>query len=131
MDNDMGQRHMDPMTNPSPPLTIDEAVSEFQTMVQDVLGDAPPGEHTPLPETPQEAETRRFLLAQHLIERACPAPAACRDRRCRRDPMCKHMARVRARWSTGQSSHPRRPPGADALRYAIWVYVSSRRGRGA
>jgi hypothetical protein len=121
---------MDPdMTHPSCPLTIDEAVSAFQTMVQDVLGDAPLGDGTPPPETPQEAETRRFLLAQHLIDRACPAPAACSDRACRRDAVCKHMARVRARWNAGRSSHPRRPPGADALRYAIWVYVSSRRER--
>ena len=118
------------MTDPSRPLTIDEAVSEFQTMAQDVLGDAPPGDHTPLPETPQEAETRRFLLAQHLIDRACPAPAACGDRGCRRDAVCMHLARVRARWRAGRSGHPRRPPGADALRYAIWVYVSSRRERG-
>jgi hypothetical protein len=120
---------MDPdMTNASCPLTIDEAVSAFQTMVQDVLGDAPLGDGTPPLETPQEAETRRFLLARHLIDRACPAPAVCPDRGCRRD-MCKHLARVQARWSAGRSSHPRRPPGADALRYAIWVYVSSRRER--
>jgi len=118
------------MTDHSRPLTIDEAMSEFRTMVQDVLGDEPPDGHAPLAETPQEAETRRFLLAQHLIDRACPAPAACSDRGCRRDGMCQYMARVRARWSAGRSSHPRRPPGGCAARYAIWVYVSSRRNRG-
>jgi hypothetical protein len=117
------------MTEPSSPLTIDEAVSEFQTMVEDALGEAPPGGGAPPPpETPQEAETRHYLLAQYLIGRACPSAAACRDRGCRRDGECKHLARVRARWSAGRSSHPRRPPGADALRYAIWVYVSWRRG---
>ena len=118
------------LTDPSRPLTIDEAVSEFQTMVRDVLGDAPLGDHAPPPETPQEADTRRFFLAQYLIDRTCPAPAACGDRGCRRDAVCKHLARVRARWSAGKSSHPRRPPGADALRYAIWVYVSSQRNEG-
>ena len=116
---------------PSPALTIDEALGEFQSMMEDVFGDAPAGAGAlPLPETPQEADTRRFLLAQHLIGRACPAPAACADPGCRRNAVCKHMARVRARWSAGRSNHPRRPPGADALRYAIWVYVSSRRQRG-
>jgi hypothetical protein len=114
------------MTDTSRLLTIDEAVGEFIAIARHVLGDAPAGDCLP-PETPQEAETRHFLLAQHLIERACP-PAACADRNCRRNAVCKHMARVRARWSAGKSSHPRRPPGADALRYAMWVYVMAERG---
>jgi hypothetical protein len=120
----------DPSRQPAmPALTIDDAVSEFGAMVQDVLGDAPPDGWAP-PETPQEAETRHFLLAQHLIGLACPAASACGDQRCRRDAMCRHLAHVRDRWSARKSSHPRRPPGADALRYAIWVYVSSRRRGG-
>jgi hypothetical protein len=118
------------MTDTLPPLTIDEAMGAFQTMVQDVLGDEPLGDGAPLSETPQEAETRRFLLAQHLIDRTCPSPSACAYRACRRDATCQHLARVRARWAAGRSSHPRRPPGADALRYAIWVYVSARRSGG-
>jgi hypothetical protein len=113
-------------------LTIDDAVSEFSAMIEDgVLGDAPlPDGGTPAPETPQEAETRHFLLARYLIGLACPATAACDDRRCRREAVCRHLIHVRDRWSAGRSSHPRRPPGADALRYAIWVYVASRRGGG-
>ncbi|MFZ1102991.1 MAG: hypothetical protein WAN86_09170, partial [Hyphomicrobiaceae bacterium] len=91
------------MTEPASPLTIDEAMSEFQTMAQDVLGDAPPSDGAPPPETPQEAETRHFLLAQYLIGCACRAPAACRDRGCRREAVCKHLTRVRARWSAGRS----------------------------
>ena len=120
------------MTELPRPLTIDEAISEFQTMPQDDLGDAPLGGGGPLAtrETPAEAETRCFLMAQYLIDRACPAPGRCRDRGCRRDATCRHLVRVRARWSARKSSHPRRPPGADALRYAIWVYVSARRGNG-
>jgi hypothetical protein len=106
-------------------LTIDEAVAEFTTMIDEVLGKAPLGGATP--ETPQEAETREFLLAQHLIGLACPQPSSCRDQRCRREAICRHMATVRDRWRTRQTSHPRRPPSADALRYGIWVYVSSRR----
>jgi len=115
------------MTELSRPLTIDEAVGAFRAMMQDALGDAQTGGGG-APETPKEAETRRFLLAQYLIGRACPAAAGCRDHRCRRDATCRHLVHVRGRWSARRSSHPRRPPGADALRYAIWVYVSSRRG---
>jgi hypothetical protein len=120
------------MMDPSRQLTIDDAVSEFSAMIEDgVLGDAPlPVSDTPAPETPQEAEVRRFLLAQYLIGLACLAPAGCGDHRCRRDAACRHLVHVRDRWSAGRSSHPRRPPGADALRYAIWVYVASRRRGG-
>jgi hypothetical protein len=117
------------MTTLSRPLTIDEAIGEFQAMVVDELGEAEPGACGPPLETPAEADSRHFLLAQYLIGLACPVPAHCRDRQCRRD-ICRHLARVRARWSARKSSHPRRPPGADALRYAIWVYVSARRGGG-
>ena len=117
------------MTALSRPLTIDEAIGEFQAMVQDELGEAGPGVCGPPLETPAETDSRHFLLAQYLIGLACPAPARCRDYRCRRDT-CWHLARVRARWSARKSSHPRRPPGADALRYAIWVYVSAQRGVG-
>jgi len=119
-------------------LTIDEAVSEFHALVRDQLDDAPMDDPTGNrqvdpgpPETPQEAETRRFLMAQYLLGLACPAPTACRDYHCRRDSECRHLARVKARWSAGRSSHPRRPPGADALRYAIWVYMSSLGGERA
>jgi hypothetical protein len=117
------------MTELSRQLAIDEAIGEFQAMVRDELGDAPAGAGGP-PEMPQEAETRRFLMARYLIRAACPAPAACPDYRCRRDAECRHLVHVRGRWSAGKSSHPRRPPGADALRYAIWVYASARRGGG-
>ena len=120
------------MTELPRPLTIDQAIGEFRTMVQDELGDAPLGDGGPpaTPETPEEAATRLFLMAQYLINRACPAPGRCRDYSCRRDATCRHLVRVRARWSARKSSHPRRSPGADALRYAIWVYVSARRGEG-
>jgi hypothetical protein len=130
MDNEMGNKTDGPdMTETSRRLTIDEAISAFRTMAMDQLGDAAPGDCGP-PESPEEAETRRFLMAQYLIGLACPAPAACRDYSCRRDAMCRHLVHVRGRWNAGKSSHPRRPPGADALRYAIWVYVSAQRERG-
>ena len=108
-------------------LTIDEAMGEFRAMVQDELGDPEPGDCGP-PETPEEAETRRFRMAQYPIGLACPASATCPDYRYRRDAECRHLTHVRARWKARKSSHPRRPPAGDALRYAIWVYVSAWRG---
>lgn len=125
------------MIDPSRHLSIDDALAEFSAMIEDMGEDGPEngsgiavaGGHG-LPETPEEADTRRFLLAQHLIGLACPAPAACGDPRCRREAACRHLLHVRDRWAAGKSSHPRRPPGADALRRAIWLYVASRRGGG-
>jgi hypothetical protein len=120
------------MTDPSRQLSIDDAVAEFCAMIED-MPEGGPGDAVASgrgPETPQEAETRRFLLAQYLIGLACPAPAACGDPRCRREATCRHLVHARDRFGAGRSSHPRRPPGADALRYAIWVYVASRRGGG-
>jgi hypothetical protein len=114
------------MIETSRPLTVDEAVAEFTAMVDDVLGDVLPG-GAATPETPQEADTRHFLLAQHLIGLACPRPSACRDQRCRRDASCRHLAYVQSRWRARRSGHPRRPPGADILRHAIWLYVTARR----
>jgi hypothetical protein len=131
------------MIDPSRHLTIDDALGEFSAMLEDLIENGSPnGPENVLqnglggavtaghgtPETPEEADTRRFLLAQHLIGLACPAPAACADPRCRREAACRHLLHVRDRWSAGRSSHPRRPPGADALRHAIWLYVASRRG---
>jgi hypothetical protein len=111
-------------------LTIDEAMGEFRAMVEEELGDggpapgAGPGGRI---ETPQEAETRQFLMAQYLIRLACPSASGCRNAQCRRDAMCRHLVRVRAKWSERKSSHPRRSPGASIMRYAVWVYVSARR----
>lgn len=126
------------MIDPSHQITIDEALAEFRAMIEDgVLGGAPLPSRgdaptpAPAPETPQEADTRRFLMAQYLIGLACPAPAACGDQRCRREATCRHLVHVRDRWCAGSSSHPRRPPGADALRNAIRIYVASRRDRGS
>jgi hypothetical protein len=121
------------MSEPLRQLTIDEAVSEFHALLQEQLGgdpgdgpgDGPVGDWAP-PATQEEAEARHFRMAEHLVGLACPDPAACGDPRCRRDALCRHLAHVRTRQAAGKSSHPRRPPGADALRYAIWVYMSSR-----
>jgi hypothetical protein len=115
------------MMKPSRQLTIDEAIGEFQALLQEQLGDVPPGACGP-PQTPEEAEARRFQMAEHLVRLACPDRTLCADYRCRRDAICRHLAFVLTRQRTGKSGHPRRPPGAEAVRYAIWVYMSARRG---
>jgi hypothetical protein len=66
-----------------------------------------------------------FAFAEFILSLACPDPRACPDRHCRRDRLCSHFARVHAKRASGQSSHPRRTPGAEACRYAIWVYMNS------
>jgi hypothetical protein len=110
-------------------LTMDQAMGAFRAMVRDEMGEAGPDPGGPLDmpvETPEEAEIRQFLMAQYLINLACPSVSGCRNTHCRRDRTCRHLARVRARWSERKSSHPRRSPAASIVRYAIWVYVSAR-----
>jgi len=107
------------------PLTIDAAMAEFHAVVREELGDSlAHGDTTPL--TPEQHEDSRFRFAEFMVSLACPDPRACTDQRCRRDVVCRHYARVQAK-RTGRSSHPRRTPGAEAVRYAIWAYMSSRR----
>lgn len=114
------------MTPRSPHLTIDAAVGKFQAVLKEEYGDAPPLT-TLASETPAEAESTRFRFAEYMLGLACPDPAACADQRCRRNALCRHLAHVRAKQQSGESRHPRRTPGAEAARYAIWVYMSSRR----
>jgi hypothetical protein len=109
-----------------PQLTIDEAIGEFQAVLKEELGDNRPLTAMP-PETPEETETRLFRLAEYMLGLACPVPAACTEQRCRRNALCRHLAHVRAKQQSGLSRHPRRTPGAEAARYAIWVYMSSGR----
>jgi hypothetical protein len=112
------------MQDPKPQLTFDEAVAQFQRMMEERLDHMPAGTGM-TPATPQEAEDQRFRLAEVLLGLACPDPRACTDQRCRRDVVCRHFARVQAKQASGTTSHPRRTPGAEAVRYAIWVFMSS------
>jgi hypothetical protein len=114
------------MTPRSRQLTIDEAIGEFQAVLKEELGDSPPLAAM-APQTPEEAEAGRFRFAEYMLGLACPDPAACADQRCRRNTLCRHLAHVRAQQQGGESRHPRRTPGAEAARYAIWVYMSSGR----
>lgn len=77
--------------------------------------------------TPEEREELRFRLAKLVLSLACPDPRACNDPHCRRSVLCRHFARVEAKRASGKASHPMRTPGAEAARYAVWVYMSSAR----
>ena len=112
------------MNIPTRHLSIDDAMSEFRAMLLEKFGDSrPDGPMTRM--TADEREEGLFRLADLMLSLACPDPRACTDRRCRRDVLCRHFARVQAKRASGKASHPRRTPGADAARYAVWVYMSS------
>jgi hypothetical protein len=112
------------MKQPLRELTVDAAVAELQALVDDTFGDTSAGPAGP-PQTPEEAEATRFRTAEFLIGLACPDPGACADQRCRRDALCRHLAHLRDRQKAGTSHHPRRTAGAEAVRYASWVLMSS------
>ncbi len=108
-------------------LNVDEAVAEFQAMLRVELGpETAAGLRAIGPETPGEAEARRFRCAEELLRRVCPDPTRCNNQRCRRTGLCRHFAELRERQqlSTGQQA-TRRTPGAEALRQAIWVFMNS------
>jgi hypothetical protein len=75
--------------------------------------------------TPAEDEDLRFRCAEVLLLIACPDPALCADRRCRRGGVCRHLVDLEAR-RKGRYHAPnsRRTPGASALRHAVWVCMS-------
>jgi hypothetical protein len=110
------------MTTTPPELTEDDAVHYFFAMLGARLG-PPSGEGAP--ETPEQAEARRFRCAEEVLRLVCPDPRACTDRHCRRQTHCRHFADLRVLQREGRSSHPRRTPGAAALRRAIWLYMST------
>ena len=108
-------------------LTVDQAVAEFQRLLHEEMGDAPAAGAAAAPAvTPEEAEEQKFTCAEAILRAVCPDPRLCADQRCRRLTMCRHFCRVRAKREAGVASHPRRTPGAEAVRYAIWVYMASR-----
>ena len=114
------------MSTEIPPLSVDDAVCEFFAAVRERIGDPDPN-YSPPPETPEQAEARRFRLAEFMVTLACRDPRACADTRCRRDRLCRHFTYVRDKQRRRVSAHPRRTPGAEAARYAIWVYMNSGR----
>ena len=112
------------MNAPACQLTVDDAMWKFQIMLREALGGNPPDAAT-RPETPEEREERLFRFAEAVLGLACPDPRACSDPHCRRNVCCRHFARIGAKRVSGTASHPRRTPGAEAARYAVWVYMSA------
>ena len=114
------------MNTPTRQLTVDDAMAEFQVALREALGDSPP-DTAARSMTPEEQEEALFRFAEVVLSLACPDPRACNHRQCRRDVRCRHFARLEAKRVSGKASHPRRTPGAEAVRYAVWVYMSSTR----
>jgi len=114
------------VTTPAGKPTVDDAMSAFQVMLRAAHGKVAPGRAAP-PMTPEDREEARFRLAEAVLRLACPDPGACGDPHCRRERRCRHLARVAAKRASGKASHPRRTPGAEAARYAVWVLMSSAR----
>ena len=106
-------------------LTLDEAVAQFYRLLREAWG--PQLESCSYgPEAPEITEARYFRWAEALIGVACPEPADCANRRCRRSGRCRHLADLAAR----KEGPPRRqeddrPPATHALRHAIWVYMNA------
>jgi hypothetical protein len=116
------------MTKFTPNLSVDDAVQEFLAILSRAWGSAEP-DASRLAElqrdTPEEAEARRFRCAEEVLRLLCSDPRWCTDRRCRRLTMCRRLADLRARQRDRRSPHPRRTPGAAALRHAIWLYMNA------
>ncbi len=114
------------MTDTTRQLSVDEAMAEFQAIAREVLGAAAPGNAAAA--ATEQTEESRFSLAEVILRLACPDPRMCGDTRCRRGRLCRHFAHVRAlHEGRVRTHHPRRPPDAEALRYAVWVYMNSGR----
>ncbi len=117
------------MTDPTQLISVDDAMADFQAITREVLGDTSfsAGDSAPAA-TPEQMEESRFRLAEFMLSLACPDPRMCGDQRCQRGRLCRHFAHVQAlREGSAMPHHPRRPPGAEAARYAVWVYMNSGR----
>jgi hypothetical protein len=113
---------------PSQDLSIDDAVAEFRILLEEQRaqfeGSATPGTPDVAAEDP---EAMRFRLAEQLLSELCPGPAACADPLCRRRRECRNMADLRR----PPEPEGRRPPGAVALRRAMWMYCNAMRASAA
>jgi hypothetical protein len=119
-----------------PKLSVDAAVAEFYKLLEEELrarghGNEPGmrPRHYVL-DTSQKAEALRFRLAELLLRLACPELRLCKDQRCRRGGLCRHLADLHMR-QRPQIAPPatRRTPGADAARHAMWVFMNSEAGQ--
>jgi len=114
------------MTDPPNRYSVDEAMASFSKLADAIYG---PSQDDPAralsPPTFVEAEAERFRFAENVLAAACPAPARCGQHRCRRNRVCQHFEKLRAIQSPPQPQpFSRRSPGAQAVRYAVWVYMN-------
>jgi len=119
---------------PMPKLSVDAAVAEFYKLLHEELtrrGIEPVMRpHHYVPDTSAQAEAVRFQLAELLLRLACPELRRCKDQRCRRGGLCRHLADMHMR-QRPQVAPPvaRRTPGADAARHAMWVFMNIEAGQ--
>jgi hypothetical protein len=114
------------MNDPHPHLTVDQAVSEFMASMQERLGSAATERRGPSTETREQADARRFDMAETVLSLACPDPRLCNHHRCRRGGLCRHFADLHAVRDGRRKLPPsRRSPSATMLRHAIWVFMNS------
>ncbi len=116
-------RNLSKMTEPSHKLTVDDAVNEFLSILRAQRGSDASAEWRP--QTAEEHEAALFQCAEDVLQLLCPDRRSCPDALCRRLTLCRHLADLRVRRRDGRSPHPRRTPGAAALRHAIWLYMSA------
>ena len=105
-------------SRPGYDLSVDDAVSLFFTHMPMDLPELEPV----APRTPAEDEAARFHAAERVLRALCPAPAACGQGRCRRARRCQHLDDLQMQRLRPPSATARRPPGALAVRHAIWLY---------
>src|SRR5262245_60900753 len=116
-----------------PKLSVDDAVAEFYKLLAEELNrrGIEPGmrpRHYVLDRSAQ-TETVRFCLAELLLRLACPDLRRCKDQRCRRGGLCRHLADLSMRQRPQIAPPTRRTPGADAARHAMWVFMNSEAGQ--
>ena len=107
-------------------LSVGAAMANFSKLMDAIHG---PSRYAPArasaPPVFAEAEAERFRIAENILAAACPAPARCDQHRCRRNRVCQHFERLRAIQCPPQPQpFSRRSPGAQAVRYAVWVYMN-------
>ena len=115
------------MTDVPRKFSVDEAMAGFSQIANSLSARLPHDEpaHDRRPPTFAEAEAGLFSFAEMLLTATCPAPARCSDHRCRRNRLCEHFEKLRAIQSPPQPQpFSRRSPGAQAVRYAVWVYMN-------
>jgi hypothetical protein len=109
-------------------LALEEALAEFRGLLEERLAsidpDAPPAPD-PLDGVTLNDEERRFFLAELLLRLACSDGERCANPACRRSGGCQQLRDLSYRRAGSAKTADGRPPGAAALRRAIWVWMNA------